>query len=343
MTTTQVSSLASLTPQATLDWLLSSEEPWARYRTLVDLVDLPVGDAEVQAARQAMLAHRQVQGLIAASGEWGERPIKRHNDATHSLYAISTLADFGLCHDDPGMAQVIDALLAHQSSEGAFQSLLNVGKAYGGTGDDSWAWALCDAPTVLYCLLAMGKGDDPRLRRAVDHLAGQVDENGWRCHCAPELGKFRGPGRKGDPCPIANVYALKALSLVPVYLDSPATRQGAEMLLTHWERRADAKFYLFGIGSDFRKLKYPFVWYDILHVVDVLSRFSFIRGDPRLAEMLDVIVSQADGQGRYTAGSMYQAWKGWSFADKKQPSPWVTYLVLRIRKRMAPAIISETV
>ena len=191
---------------------------------------------------------------------------------------------------------------------------------------------MCDAPTVLYCLLAMGKGDDPRVRRAVDHLAGQVDENGWRCRCAPELGKFRGPGRKGDPCPIANVYALKALSFAPAYLDSPATRRGAEMLLHHWERRTDTKYYLFGIGSDFRKLKYPFVWYDILHVVDVFSRFPFVRGDPRLAEMLDVVISQADEQGRYTAGSMYQAWKGWSFADKKQPSPWLTYLVLRIQK-----------
>ena len=303
----------------------------------MDLVDLPAGAAEVQAARQAMLTHPQVQGLIAAACAWGERPLKRHNDATHPLYALSTLADFGLRHDDPGMAPAVDALLAHQSGEGAFQSLLNIGEAYGGTGADSWTWALCDAPTVLYCLLAMGKGDDPRVQRAVDHLAGQVDENGWRCRCAAELGKFRGPGRKGDPCPIANVYALKALSFAPAYLDSPATRQGAEMLLNHWERRADTKYYLFGIGSDFRKLKFPFVWYDILHVVDVLSRFYFIRNDPRLAEMLGAILSQADEQGRYTAGSIYQAWKGWSFADKKQPSPWLTYLVLRIRKRMAPA------
>ena len=80
---------------------------------------------------------RQVQGLIAASGAWGERPLKRHNDATHPLYALSTLADFGLRHDDPGMAAAVDALLAHQSSEGAFQSLLNIGAAYGGTGADS--------------------------------------------------------------------------------------------------------------------------------------------------------------------------------------------------------------
>jgi hypothetical protein len=31
---------------------------------------------------------------------------------------------------------------------------------------------------------------------------------------------------------------------------------------------------------------------------------------------------------------MYRAWKGWSFADKKNPSPWLTFLVLRMIKRM---------
>jgi hypothetical protein len=161
-----------------------------------------------------------------------------------------------------------------------------------------------------------------------------VADNGWRCVAAPELGKFRGPGRKSDPCPIANVYALKALAHVPHLQDSPAVRCGVEMLLAHWQHQHGGKFYMFGIGADFRKLKYPFVWYDILHVVDVLSRFSFVHADPRFQEMVETLTAQADAEGRYTAGSMYQAWKGWSFADKKNPSPWLTFLVLRIEKRL---------
>jgi len=27
-------------------------------------------------------------------------------------------------------------------------------------------------------------------------------------------------------------------------------------------------------------------------------------------------------------------WKGWSFADKKSPSPWLTLVVLRVLKRL---------
>ena len=116
--------------------------------------------------------------------------------------------------------------------------------------------------------------------------------------------------------------------------DGAAVRAGAEILLWHWEHQAERKLYLFGIGTDYRKLKYPFVWYNVLHVCDVLSQFSFIRTDPRLIEMVEAITVQGDAMGRYTAASMYRAWKEWSFADRKQPSPWLTFLVSRIQGRM---------
>ena len=93
------------------------------------------------------------------------------------------------------------------------------------------------------------------------------------------------------------------------------------------------EIYMFGIGTDFRKLKYPFVWYDVLHVADVLSRYPFARPDPRFGEMLGAVTAQADEDGRYTASSIYRAWKDWSFADKKNPSPWLTYLAMRIQRR----------
>jgi hypothetical protein len=108
------------------------------------------------------------------------------------------------------------------------------------------------------------------------------------------------------------------------------------MLLWHWEHQNERKMFLFGIGTDFRKLKYPFVWYDVLHVVDVLSRYPFVHAAPRFREMVATITMQADDVGRYTATSMYRAWKGWSFADKKTPSPWLTFLVCRAIKRLSP-------
>jgi len=313
---------------------METDDPWTRYRTLVDLLDRPETDPEAQATRAEMLIHPQTVMLMAETATWGDRALKRHNDATHPIYALSALADFGVNVGDPGMAAGIDAVMSHISEEGAFQTLVNIPQHFGGTGGDSWSWMSCDAPTLLYALLAMGLGDDVRVARAVEHLASLVDDNGWRCVSAPELGKFRGPGRKADPCPIANVYALKALSLVPELHDSPATRAGAEILLWHWERQAERKIYMFGIGSDFRKLKYPYIWYNILHVAEVLSRFPFVFHDPRFQEMVETITTQTDEEGKYTPGSMYRAWKDWEFANKKTPSPWITFLILRIIYRM---------
>lgn len=312
----------------TIQWLLGCDEPWTRYRTRVDLLGQPETDAEVRAARAAMLAHPQVKQLIAEAATWPGPPLKRHNDASHPLHKLSTLADFGV-----QVATTLKTIFAHQSAQGAFQTMVNIPAAFGGTAEDTWTWMACDAPTLLYVLLAMGKGDDRRVKKALAHLTGLVEDNGWRCAVAPEL-KFRGPGRKADPCPIANVYALKALAQAPDLRDCPAAHTGAEMLLSHWEHQKKGKFYLFGIGTDFRKLKYPFVWYDLLHVTDVLSLFPFVRADARFRAMVKAITAQADAQSRYTAGSMYQSWKGWSFADKKQPSPWLTFLALRVCQRL---------
>jgi hypothetical protein len=323
-------------------WLLASDEPWTVYRTSLDLLGESPSDPAVCSAREKLIRHPQVNELVAAATAWGDTPFKRHNDAGYAIYKISTLADFGLRADDPGMDVVVQKIMAHSSPEGAFQSVVNIPRSFGGDGEDHWTWMVCDSPTLLYSLLAFGLADDPRVQKAIAHLASLVDENGWRCVVDPALGKFRGPGRKTDPCPIANVYALKVLTLVPQLVDSPAAHAGAEMLLSHFANTppkddlslggagGGSKYYLFGAGTDYRKLKYPFVWYDLLHVADVLSRFPFARRDPRFARMVDTICSQADADGRYTATSMYLSWKGWSFADKKNPSPWLTFLVHRI-------------
>jgi hypothetical protein len=65
-------------------------------------------------------------------------------------------------------------------------------------------------------------------------------------------------------------------------------------MLQLWEHSREKWPYLFHAGSDFRKLKLPLVWYDILHVATVLSYFPKARGDVRLREMVDTIIGKAD-------------------------------------------------
>ena len=112
-----------------IDWLLTSDEPWTRYRTLVDLCVLPGSSAEVEAARDEMLNHPQVKLLIEDASGWPGYALTRHNDAKHPIYKLSTLADFGLKVKDEGLREVVEAVLSHQSPEGAFESQIMIPKA----------------------------------------------------------------------------------------------------------------------------------------------------------------------------------------------------------------------
>ncbi len=313
-----------------VEWLLSSDEPWTRYRTLVDLLRLPADSPDVLAARSQMLNHPLVAELVAKAASWPGYPLRRHNDARHPLHALTVLADFGLMAGDPGMATVVQAILAGQADDGPFQILTNIPARYGGSGEDQWHWSLCDAPVMLHALISYGLGSDQRVLQAAAHLANLITDNGWRCLTASG---FRGPGRKADACPLATLLALRALALVPEHWDGDVVRIGAETLLSHWERKGERKMYLFGIGTDFRKVKYPLIWYDLLHVVHVLSQFPWLQHDPRLRQMMAALAAAADSDGKYTPESVWMAWKGWSFGQKTAPSPWLTLVAVRALRR----------
>ena len=110
---------------------------------------------------------------------------------------------------------------------------------------------------------------DARIEHSVKYLSGLYRENGYPCVSSME--NFRGPGAKNDFCPIASLYSLKSLNLKADIVESDAAAVAVESLLHHWEKRGEKKYYLFGIGTDFVKIKYPMIWYNILHVLSVIS------------------------------------------------------------------------
>ncbi len=316
-----------------LDWLLEGE-PWIVYRTRRDLLGQSEDDPQVKSARNAMLASAQVQNLVAELSDWPGVVISSHKSASQPFHKLTFIADLGLAMHDPGIDAIAGRILEHQSAEGPFQLPMSVSVHYGGTRQDQWAWALCDAPLIVYALIKFGLENEPAVQAAIKYLVGLIRENGWPCAVSKELGKFRGPGRKDDPCPFANLAMLKALSEVESLRDSPACQIGAEALLTLWNESATQHPYMFYAGTDFRKLKVPFVWYDLMHVLDVLSRFSWLRKDARLLDMLEILKSKADRQGRFTPESIWTAWKEWEFGQKKEPSRWLTLMAWRIIRRI---------
>jgi hypothetical protein len=319
--------------KSVIHWLLEGEA-FVEYNTRVGLVGQSENEPEVVAAKRRMIEDPKIQLLLQELLGWPGIVLNSHKSASQPFHKLSFIADIGLTKDNPAVAMIAEKIFQHQSDEGPFQLPTNVPKHFGGSGTDTWAWALCDAPVTIYSLIKFGYGSDPRVQRAVAYLAGLASENGWHCIVSKELGKFRGPGRKEDPCPYATLVMLKMLAQFDNYKNSRAVHDGAECLLNLWQNSLTLHPYIFYMGTDFRKLKAPFVWYDLLHVLDVLSQFSWLKDDPRLLEMAGLVRSKADLAGKFTPESEWQAWKGWDFAQKKQPSRWLTFLVMRALKRI---------
>jgi hypothetical protein len=316
-----------------IDWLLQGE-PWIEYRTRIDLLGQPEQDSEVNAARLAMLAQAPVQELVEGLSFWPGTVISNHKSAGQPFHKLTFLADLGLKKDDPDMDVIIARIMQHKSEEGPFQLPTQVPLHFGGTGGEQWAWSLCDAPLILYALIKFGLKDDPAAINALEYLTGLVNENGWPCTVSKELGKFHGPGRKEDPCPYATLAMLKALAANEDMRDCPACHLGADVLLNLWQESLTKHPYIFYMGTDFRKLKVPFVWYDLMHVLDVLSQFPWLRQDPRLQDMLALMEAKADERGCFTLESVWTAWKDWEFGQKKAPSRWLTLSAWRIIRRI---------
>jgi hypothetical protein len=315
------------------EWLIAGP-PWVEYHTRLDLLNQSEDDSEVSSARQRMMSHPQVTGILDDLARWPGPILTSHKSAGHTLHQLAFIADLGFRQSDPRVDNIIKRIIDHQSAEGPFQILMNIHPRYGGSGKDEFAWALCDSPTILYALAKFGLGDNPSVQAAVEPLAGLVRENGWPCAVSPELGKFRGPGRVDDPCPYANLVMLKALAQFEAWRDSAATRMGVEAALTLWQDRANRHPYMFYMGTDFCKIKAPMIWYDIVHVMDVLTHFPWAVEDPRLHEMAEIVRAKVDTAQRYTPESVWRAWKGWSFGQKKEPSRWLTFVIRRALSRI---------
>jgi hypothetical protein len=127
---------------------------------------------------------------------------------------------------------------------------------------------------------------------------------------------------------------LRLISEISYKEASEEAKTGIEMILEFWQERKEKKYFLFGMGTDFIKLKAPFIWFDILHVADTLSRYDYIHTDKRFLEMIHLIEEKADQNGRFTPESVYMSWKRWDFGQKREPSAWITFLVYRLLRRI---------
>ena len=312
--------------------LFERSDNWLKYAIRLHLQCEPKDN--LIELRDAALADSRIQNHLNSIRGFHETLVTNHKNPDLPIYKLLFLFDLGFGVDVPEIKAAVDEILKHQDEHGIYQSMTNVPKHYGGTGEDVFSWCLCDAPLLLIALLKAGIDYKEYIKPGVDYLISINRDSGFPCAVSPELGKFRGPGKKDDCCPYATLIMADLLSNITEYRDSKVALSSVNALLDLWENSIGQHPYMFYMGTDFRKLKAPSSWYDIVSVAGVLSKYEFARRDSRFLEMITMIKDKQDKDGFFTPESVYQKMKDWDFGQKKMPSPYLTYLCLRIFKRL---------
>jgi hypothetical protein len=324
-------------------WLVSNDDPAARWITLTGLLDLQPDQAAVQQAHAAVLADPGTRALIERLPDWeANTPLSGHESPAYAPNLLHLLADRGVQRDDDKRVEhLLDQMLAHQAPTGQFM--------YFGTNralpTPVWSWLLCDTHAIIEVLLRFGRGDDTRVQAALARMAADLrptaQGRAWPCIPDPVTG-FRGPGRKGDVCPQVMLEALRAFGRLPESRRPDGLLDVARVLLRVWQHRDTEQPYMFGHGLRFKTVKWPPTWYGVGNLLDALGRYPLLwrgpQADPAdrqsLAELCACLVAyNFDQFGRVTPGAVYRGYGDFSFGQKREPSAFATAHLLAILRR----------
>jgi len=314
--------------------LLQSEEPFTVFGTLVDLLNLPKTHPMVKKVRKSVLADERIQEIVQnLPADWASYLVKGHQKADYPPSILLLLFDFGISKKDfPQIESLLEQMMNLQDEEGRFQSLAMFPRSKPMIGS-----SLCDTHIITETLLLGGYDGTKGIQKAIDFIGLQIKETSqgvaWKCE-PNSTSNARGPGRKDDICPQVTIEALRLFSHLPKKKHPEELLDAGRTLLRCYEQSKDHRPYLFGHGSRFKKLRPPFFWYNIGAVLDTTSRYPELVQESAFQDMLSIITSKADENGRFTPESIYLPFKNWSFGQKKVWSPWTTFYICRILQRV---------
>ena len=193
----------------------------------------------------------------------------------------------------------------------------------------------CLTGNMVWALLRLGRGQDPRVRKGIEWIATYqrfddgIDSppSGWP-YDSYEICWGR------HTCHMGVVKALKALSEIPAAERTRAVSrslaQGVEYLLAHHIHRKSHDLARVS-RPGWRRLGFPLMYQtDILEILGILVRLGC--RDRRMQEAVDIVLSKQDTQGRWTLENSFNGSFLVDIEKKGAPSKWITLKSLEMLK-----------
>ena len=314
-----------------LPWLLEPDNPSVRYFALRDLLDRPDTDADVRAARAAIMDSEPVSAILAArqpDGYWAKPGHGYSPKYTSTVWQIMLLADLGADGADERVRQSCEYVLAHHQARTGGLSLTTAPSGV----------IHCLNGNLTYAFLTLGlPPQDERIQQALDWQTRAILGEDATYYASGTTGPgFGCVANWALPCAWGAIKALKAFGILPPEARTPRIQRAidaaVEFMFSRDLARADYP-YQERVSSNWFKFGYPLGYTsDILEALEVLAGLGHAH-DPRLAGAIEFVRQKAeDRQGRWRLEHTLNGKMWVDIEQKGKPSKWVTLRALRVLK-----------
>ncbi len=315
-----------------LEWLLEKDNPSVRYFALKHLLERSDDDADVQAARRAIMRSEPIKKILAAQepeGYWAKPGSEYWPSYRPTTWQILFLAELGASGRNRQVHRGCEYLLKHAQTMHGGLSILPHAAPRG--------VMYCHHGNLTRALIALGYADDERIGRAIDWLAGAIlGEDFDRVYASSTPGSgFCCAANQRQPCAWGAVKALRVLTNLPTCWQSTRTKQATDLTVAFLLSRDLAKAdypYTERVNSSWFKFGFPLSYTsDVLEASLALCEAGYAQ-DVRLKNAIDLVLAKRNADGRWV---MQRSLNGKMWADietKGQPSKWVTLRALRVLK-----------
>lgn len=318
--------------------LINCDEPFTIYKTLTNLLGIDKNSEEAKKQKELIKKDKRIIELVNRIPDWEKYPVTGHNKSDFSPSLINLLFDMGIEKGDINKIDLeLEKMLLHQDTNGRFNSFCENFNKKTKDKDNFWSNTLCDSHIIILTLIRGGYIKNPKVKKGILKIIDDYKETSmgkaWKCE-PDSITKWRGPGKKDDPCPMVTLEALKVFSYLSQKDRPDDLYMALNTMLYLWKRRKDSTPYMMGHGRNFRKFKTPIFWYNIGWFMDTLSRYPEIHEEKEYIELTAILAGiNTNEEGKVVLKSTYRDFKNFSFGQKKEWSPFQTYYLCNILKK----------
>ncbi len=301
-------------PNSVIGWLTEKENPSLRYRTMVELLDLPETDPDVKSTKKQIVNYTPVKKMLDAmhpDGYWEElnpRSKKVFGDGvvyqkntTHFILAY--LAELGLTKEHPLVNKAANRYLSLQQPDGDF--LRHYSCLYG---------------MNTRTFIRLGFKEDKRVMKTIELMKKSVRwDNGYLC----ETHEGKRKRRPVKSCVRGSAKILYALTELPEMWEEQFAKQIVEYFLNRNVLYTSSDKQV-RVSKEAGHTFFPFTWrFGLIDVLLPLSKMGYGK-DTRVQSAWKVLNEHKTKQEEYLLDIDAKC-KYWKVGKRGAPNKWITF------------------